>query len=603
MTLWLAKRKPDPSPALQLACRAQHFRRWEIPRSSYPMTRPGYLTWRAKLKSQAAIQLSELLTSPEIQPPLSQEEIDRIAALVRKEDLKNDEEAQILEDVACLVFLDDQFDDFEKKAEMDDEKVINILKKTWAKMSPAGHALALQMDMSDRAKLLIQKALGTSPPQPAQAPSSSQIQPPPLESLISTHDFATVAATFFPPKTYAFVSSAATDCITHRRNSSTYSDITLRPRVLRDVSSISLATTILGQPVSSPIFASPTSLGKTVHPEGEKEIGRACKELGIAQVISTSASFTVSEILDAINSHQQQSSSSSNHNHPVFFQLYVDRETHKSEALLSTAFSPPPKGHALPVLFLTVDSPVIGKREADERVPVPVPVPVPNPTTNNTSLVNPMTNSSPPTPDAKGASLGRTTANFLSPALTWKETIPWLRSLLPKETKLVLKGIQSAEDAKLASETPGIHGIVLSNHGGRNLDTSPPSILVLLEIHKFYPEVFDKIEVLIDGGVTRGTDIFKALCLGAKGVGIGRGLLWGLGSGYGREGVKRYVGILNDELETTMALCGVTDVSGCHPGCVNTSAVDHLLPKFLDKDMAEDGKFRRGNKRTGRSKL
>ncbi|KAM7217820.1 glutamyl-tRNA synthetase [Rhypophila decipiens] len=162
MTLWLAKRKPDPSPALQLACRAQHFRRWEIPRSSYPMTRPGYLTWRAKLKSQAATQLSELLTSPEIQPPLSQEEIDRIAALVRKEDLKNDEEAQILEDVACLVFLDDQFDDFEKKSEMDDEKIINILKKTWAKMSPAGHALALQMDMSDRAKLLIQKALGLS---------------------------------------------------------------------------------------------------------------------------------------------------------------------------------------------------------------------------------------------------------------------------------------------------------------------------------------------------------------------------------------------------------------------------------------------------------
>ncbi|KAK4219442.1 cytochrome b2 [Rhypophila decipiens] len=567
MTLWLAKRKPDPSPALQLACRAQHFRRWEIPRSSYPMTRPGYLTWRAKLKSQAATQLSELLTSSEIQPPLSQEEIDRIAALVRKEDLKNDEEAQILEDVACLVFLDDQFDDFEKKSEMDDEKIINILKKTWAKMSPAGHALALQMDMSDRAKLLIQKALGT---RNTHQSTTSPPQPPPLESLISTHDFVTVAATFFPPKTYAFVSSAATDGITHRRNSSTYSDITLRPRVLRDVSSISLATTILGQAVSSPIYASPTSLGKTVHPEGEKEIGRACKELGIAQVISTSASFTVSEILDAINSHQQSSFS----NHPVFFQLYVDRETHKSEALLSTAFCPPPPGggggHApLPVLFLTVDSPVVGKREADERVPH-------NPTT--TTTINPPMTNSPPTPDTKGSSLGRTTASFLSPSLTWKQTIPWLRSILPKETKLVLKGIQSASDAFLASETPGINGIVLSNHGGRNLDTTPPSIQVLLEIHKFYPQVFDKIDVLIDGGIMRGTDIFKALCLGAKGVGIGRGILWGLGSGYGREGVKRYVGILNDELEITMALCGVTNVGACRAGYVNTSVVDHLLP-------------------------
>ncbi|KAM7217819.1 FMN-dependent dehydrogenase domain containing protein [Rhypophila decipiens] len=425
--------------------------------------------------------------------------------------------------------------------------------------------------------------------------STSPPQPPPLESLISTHDFATVAATFFSPKTYAFVSSAATDGITHRRNSSTYSDITLRPRVLRDVSSISLATTILGQPVSSPIFASPTSLGKTVHPEGEKEIGRACKELGIAQVISTSASFTVSEILDAINSHQQSSFS----NHPVFFQLYVDRDSHKSEALLSTAFSPPPGGgHApLPVLFLTVDSPVIGKREADERVPT-------NPATNNIDLINPPMTNSPPTPDAKGSSLGRTTASFLSPSLTWNKTIPWLRSILPKETKLVLKGIQSASDAFLASETPGINGIVLSNHGGRNLDTTPPSIQVLLEIHKFYPQVFKKIEVLIDGGVTRGTDVFKALCLGAKGVGIGRGVLWGLGSGYGREGVKRYVGILNDELEITMALCGVTSVSGCLPGYVNTAAVDHLLPKFLDMgEESGEEDVCGNNKRTTRSKL
>lgn len=123
------------------------------------MTRAGYLTWRAKLKSQAATQVSELLTSPQIQPPLSQEEIDRVAALVRKENLKNDEEAQILEDAACLVFLDDQFEDFEKKPEIDEDKIIGILKKTWTKMSPAGHALALQMDFSDRAKLLIQKAL------------------------------------------------------------------------------------------------------------------------------------------------------------------------------------------------------------------------------------------------------------------------------------------------------------------------------------------------------------------------------------------------------------------------------------------------------------
>ena len=124
------------------------------------MTRPGYLTWRAKLKSQAAAQVAELLASPAIDPPLPQEVIDRVAALVRKENLKDDDETQTLEDVACLVFLDDQFDEFEKKPEIDEAKMVGILKKTWTKMSPQGHALALQLDLSERAKVLIEKALG-----------------------------------------------------------------------------------------------------------------------------------------------------------------------------------------------------------------------------------------------------------------------------------------------------------------------------------------------------------------------------------------------------------------------------------------------------------
>jgi hypothetical protein len=162
MTRWLFLRDPQASPALQLACRAQHFRRWEIPRSSYPMTRAGYLTWRAKLKNQAAKQVAELLTSDAIQPPLEKEEIERVAGLVRKEGLGKQEEGdvQVLEDVACLVFLDDQFDEFEKREDVEEEKVVEILRKTWGKMSGEGQALALQMDLSERAKSLIQRALG-----------------------------------------------------------------------------------------------------------------------------------------------------------------------------------------------------------------------------------------------------------------------------------------------------------------------------------------------------------------------------------------------------------------------------------------------------------
>lgn len=133
--------------------------RWEIPRDSYPMTRPGYLTWRAKQKSQAAAQVAELLNSPSIIPALPKDDIDRVAALIRKENLKSDEETQVLEDAACLVFLDDQFDDFEKKDEIDEDKIIGILRKTWVKMSPKGQELALGMQLSDRAKSLIARAL------------------------------------------------------------------------------------------------------------------------------------------------------------------------------------------------------------------------------------------------------------------------------------------------------------------------------------------------------------------------------------------------------------------------------------------------------------
>lgn len=158
-TDWLSRRKSDASPALQVACRAQHFRRWELPRSSFPMGRPGYLMWRSKQKSQAAFQVATLMSSDEIQPAIPAETRDRIASLIRKENLSTDEETQALEDVACLVFLDDQFDDFESRANLDEEKMVNILRKTWEKMSEPGRQLALGMNLSEKAKALIGKAL------------------------------------------------------------------------------------------------------------------------------------------------------------------------------------------------------------------------------------------------------------------------------------------------------------------------------------------------------------------------------------------------------------------------------------------------------------
>lgn len=125
------------------------------------MTRPGYLMWRSKLKSQAAAQVAELLAEPSIVPAIPQADRDRVAALIRKENLSSDEETQVLEDVACLVFLDDQFDDFESKSDIDEDKIVSILQKTWGKMSETGRQLALAMEHSDRAKELIGKALAS----------------------------------------------------------------------------------------------------------------------------------------------------------------------------------------------------------------------------------------------------------------------------------------------------------------------------------------------------------------------------------------------------------------------------------------------------------
>lgn len=135
--------------------------RWEMPRDTFPKTRTGYLTWRAKQKSQAAAQVSELLLLSSSSSPssLPESEVSRIASLIRKENLSADEETKALEDVACLVFLDDQFDDFEGAAKVDEEKMVGILRKTWSKMSPDGQKLALGMDLSERARELVAKAL------------------------------------------------------------------------------------------------------------------------------------------------------------------------------------------------------------------------------------------------------------------------------------------------------------------------------------------------------------------------------------------------------------------------------------------------------------
>jgi hypothetical protein len=153
MTHFLTLRSPEASAPLKLAIRSQHLRRWEVPRDAYPKTKAGYFGWRTFLKKRQA----ELACRICLESGCAQEDADRVAALVRKEDLKSDEETQVLEDVACLVFLDDQFEEFGKHH--DEDKIVTILRKTWVKMTERGHELARQIPMTERSQGLIQKAL------------------------------------------------------------------------------------------------------------------------------------------------------------------------------------------------------------------------------------------------------------------------------------------------------------------------------------------------------------------------------------------------------------------------------------------------------------
>jgi len=217
-------------------------------------------------------------------------------------------------------------------------------------------------------------------------------------------------------------------------------------------------------------------------------------------------------------------------------------------------------------IMITVDSAVPGKREADERLKADESMVAPN---SGAAAKN----------DAKGGSLGRIMGLYIDSGLCW-EDLKWIREEVGSGMPLILKGVMGAADAKMAVEA-GMDGIVASNHGGRNLDTAPPAVLVLLELQTRCPEVFDQLEVYVDGGIRRGTDVLKCLALGATAVGMGRPFLYALK--YGQEGVRHAVGVLRDELETTMRLMGITGLEQVRRGLVNTAEIDHLVPP-LEQD-------------------
>ncbi|KAK1763676.1 cytochrome b2-like protein [Phialemonium atrogriseum] len=371
----------------------------------------------------------------------------------------------------------------------------------------------------------------------------------PLQTLISSHDFEQAASENLSEKAWAFFSSAATDCITEKANAAYFGRMWLRPRILRNVREVSTRTKMLGNDVSLPLFVSPTAMAKLAHPDGELAIAKGCSKYNIAQTISTNASFPMTDIASSTDI-------------PLFFQLYVNKDRAASEKLLKQAEQCGMRG-----IFVTVDQPTPGKREADERIKA------------DAAALRPTPNGAVARNDTKGSGLGRTMSGYIDSTTSWQD-IKWLRSVT--RLPIVLKGVQTAADAILAVEH-GIDGLLIGNHGGRSLDTSTPAILVLLELQLRCPDIFRHIEVYLDGGIRRGTDIFKALCLGAKAVGMGRSFLYA--ANYGSEGVEQLIEIMKDEFETTMRMMGCTDLSQLHPGLLNTCEVDNMIPRTLDRGL------------------
>jgi len=337
-------------------------------------------------------------------------------------------------------------------------------------------------------------------------------------------DFERLAEATLEPGAFGYYAGGAGDERALAGNVAAWEALRLRPRVLVDVSEVSPATTVLGTPVSMPLLVAPTAIQRLAHPEGEPGMARAAAAAGTLMCLSTLATATPAEVAAAAPGA------------PRWFQLYVFRDRGITRALVEQAAE-----HGYGAIVLTVDAPRLGRRERDFRTGFRVPEEVTVPSMAALSSLE------------GGSWAGATPLELLGaidPSLTWAD-LAELRSL--SSLPLVLKGIQTEEDAALACEH-GVEAIVVSNHGGRQLDAVASTAELLPEVVE---AVAGRIEVYVDGGVRRGSDVVKALALGARAVLAGRAPLWGLACA-GEAGATKVLQLLRDEIENELALCGCT---------------------------------------------
>eukprot|EP00930_Biecheleria_cincta_P026726 TRINITY_DN187_c0_g1_i2.p1 TRINITY_DN187_c0_g1~~TRINITY_DN187_c0_g1_i2.p1 ORF type:complete len:513 (-),score=128.16 TRINITY_DN187_c0_g1_i2:390-1928(-) len=380
-----------------------------------------------------------------------------------------------------------------------------------------------------------------------------EFKKPPLAGMLNCFDFESVARETMEPQAWGYYSSGGDDEITLRDNHLAFQRITMRPRILVNVREIDMTTQVLGVPASLPLYFTATALAKLAHQEGEVAIVKAAKKAGVPYMLPTLSSYTLDEMLAARAPGQQ-----------VFSQLYVNPERSRSEEYVKKL-----EDAGVKALFVTVDAPQLGRREKDMR----------NKFTQQGSDVQGDDEGEGEVDRSQGAT--RAISSYIDPGLCWDD-VPWLKSIT--KMKVLLKGVQCGEDAVAAYEA-GLAGCVLSNHGGRQLDTCRPGIEILPEVVEALKEAgADKQDftVFIDGGIRRGADIFKAVALGAQAVGVGRPVLYSLAS-YGQNGIVRMVHMLQDELQMVMRLSGTPNVASItEKHVLTTNLADHIVPLPVD---------------------
>ena len=378
-----------------------------------------------------------------------------------------------------------------------------------------------------------------------------------LERCANIEDLRLVARRRLPGGVFDYIDGGAEDELTLQRNSAAYGNYQFRPRVLRDVSKVDTSTTLLGKTIPFPLVLAPTGFTRIADPEGELAVARSADRIGLPYSLSTLGTRSIEEVA-AVSTG------------PKWFQVYVWKDRGLVKEMIERAAEA-----QFEALCITVDLAVLGRRERDVRRGFTLPPKIGLSTVFD-GVIHPRWTMdflrSDPIKFANvvGREVGDGTdavalADYvndqLDPSLSWSD-IEWFKSVW--DGPIVIKGIQDLADAKIAADV-GVDAIALSNHGGRQLDASPAPLVLVPPVVE---AVGDKLDIICDGGVRRGADIVKALCLGATAAMAGRAYLYGLGAG-GERGVDKALGFLASEFHRTMSLIGA-------------GSVDELNPDFIE---------------------